>query len=152
MNTTKEIGKKRKAFPYPAIPTKQHKGLRKSGKDLAFYKSQISQNPSKEDESDSDNSILFTAEESEEPIPEAHFSSEITFAGEHSTTVEAPESSTKKITQQESSLEIQQEVVKELNKVPSLCNCTPNSTQIINEIVTKISHKLDKSQKKTMRN
>ena len=139
MNTTKEIGKKRKAFPYPAIPTKQHKGLRKSGKDLAFYKSQISQNPSKEDESDSDNSLIFTAEESEEP--EAHFSNKITFADEP--TVEAPD--TKKIIEQESLLE--QEVVKELDKVP-ICNCTPNNTQIINKIVTKISHKLDKSQKK----
>ena len=139
-STTKEIGKKRKAFSYPTIPVKQFKE-RKSGKDLAFYKSQISQNPSKEDESDSDNSLIFTAEESEEP--EAHFSKKNTFADEP--TVEAPD--TKKIIEQESSLEIQQEVVKELNKVP-ICNCTPNNTQIINKIVTKISHKLDKSQKK----
>ena len=137
-STTKEVGKKRKAFSYPTIPAKQFKE-RKSGKDLAFYKSQISQNPSKEDESDSDNSLIFTAEESEEP--EAHFSKKITFAEEP--TVEAPD--TKKIIEQESSLE--QEVIKELNKVP-ICNCTPNNTQIINKIVTKISHKLDKSQKK----
>ena len=130
------IGKKRKAFSYPTIPVKQFKE-RKSGKDLAFYKSQISQN--KEYESDSDNSLIFTAEDSEEP--EAHFSNKNTFAKEP--TVEAPD--TKKIIEQESLLE--QEVVKELDKVP-ICNCTPNNTQIINKIVTKISHKLDKSQKK----
>ena len=130
------IGKKRKAFSYPTIPVKQFKE-RKSGKDLAFYKSQISQN--KDYESDSDSSLIFTAEDSEEP--ETHLSNKNTLP-EEQPTVEAPD--TKKIIEQESSLE--QEVIKELNKVP-ICNCTPNNTQIINKIVTKISHKLDKSQK-----
>ena len=59
---------------------------------------------------------------------------------------------------QEAALLIQREVTKELNKVPTLCNCISNKKQLIDEIVTKVSnrvindfsdtHKLDKSQRK----
>ena len=148
----------------------------KQYKNLAFYKKQIFQSSPKEsqNESDSEHSIDFTVEESEVSIPtsetKVHFSDKITFVDELPTAVEPPlqapiiESNTKKITQQEkeSSLEasllIQQEVAKELNKVPTLCNCISNKKQLINEIVTKVSnrvisdfsdtHNIDKSQRK----
>ena len=194
------------------IPIKRHCGLGKSGKDLKLYKKECYPNSPKEnqDESDSEQSIDFAADEISEvsnptfetkvhfsdelpatvPNPnfetKAHFSNKLSAAVEPPTAVvepplQAPEPSKAPIEvlfeetsiesdtskknieaqqedHQEAALLIQREVTKELNKVPTLCNCISNKKQLIDEIVNKVSnriindfsdtHKLDKSQRK----
>ena len=199
------------------IPIKRHCGLGKSGKDLELYKKECYPNSPKEnqDESDSEQSIDFAADEISEvsnptfetkvhfsdelptTVPNSNFETKPNFSNKLSAAVEPPtavvepptavvepplqapepepieilfeetliESDTPKKNietqqedHQEAALLIQREVTKELNKVPTLCNCISNKKQLIDEIVTKVSnrvindfsdtHKLDKSQRK----
>ena len=169
------------------IPIKRHCGLGKSGKDLKLYKKECYPNSPKEnqDESDSEQSIDFAADEISE-VSNPTFETKVHFSDKLPAAVEPPlqapvepskapieilfeetsiESDTSKKNieaqqedHQEAALLIQREVTKELNKVPTLCNCISNKKQLIDEIVNKVSnrvindfsdtHKLDKSQRK----